>query len=67
MCVLLRRFPEISPTDHPKTPISSYASTGEPISLVNCVQNAFWRDSLHIFQGICLIAYINFISSFLSD
>ena len=35
MCVLLRRFPEISPTDHPRTPISSYASTGEPLSAVS--------------------------------
>ncbi|XP_063687997.1 HEAT repeat-containing protein 5B-like [Bolinopsis microptera] len=34
MCVLLRRFPEISPTDHPKTPISSYASTGEPLTAI---------------------------------
>lgn len=34
MCVLLRRFPEISPTDHPRTPISSYASTGEPLDQI---------------------------------
>ena len=39
MCVLLRRFPEISPTDHPRTPVSSYASTGEPIEQVRSPNN----------------------------